>query len=137
MKRRSFFSTAILLAYVFLFPGCKIDVEGTSSARQIHIKVVNNSTEDVTDVRLMFVDKTIPKIKAGESYSVSYPVETTLNDGFRANDHLEYTINSKCFDARDEQGEFSNRPLFLHFDSEMVVTIYNEHYTLETQLAVP
>ncbi|MDR2601109.1 MAG: hypothetical protein LBC53_01450 [Spirochaetaceae bacterium] len=95
---------------------------------------MNHSTEDVTDVRLMFVDKTIPKINAGESYSFSYPVETTLSDGFSLNDHLEYTINGKRFDARDEQGEFSNRPLFLAFDSEVVVTIYNEHYTLEIQL---
>ncbi|MDR3131238.1 MAG: hypothetical protein LBU18_06795 [Treponema sp.] len=136
MKKNSFSVTGILLAYIFLFSGCKSDTEGTSQTRQIHIKVVNLSTEGVTDVWLMFIDKTISKINAGESYRDSYPVETTRADGFRANDHIEYTIKSKRFDARTEQGEFSGRPLFIPFDSEIVVTIYEEYYTLETQPAV-
>jgi lipid-binding SYLF domain-containing protein len=120
---------AILLASLFLLFGCGIGV------CDVLITVANVSGFEVTDVRLLLANNiTINKFNDGQKITCtfSWSITGSQKPDYVSNAHIEYAINEKKYDHTNEQGVFAGKSIVLISKDDVLITIYADHYTLET-----
>ncbi|MDR3131239.1 MAG: hypothetical protein LBU18_06800 [Treponema sp.] len=94
----------------------------------VSVKLLNASESEVIDLRLLFMDQVVKKLYAGQEYTLDFSWSGKYP--YISDDHIEYRINDKKYDHKNEKGAFAGKPLVIN-ETLLLITIYSDSYTME------